>query len=131
MGYLNTTARVVAFLVAVSLLVPLLVGLAAELPTRRARSRTRRHGGYIKPRASAPAKDGGQPQQATATTARISSTSHRGPVSADAVAPPTQARPNRPIARSFSTAETATHGDTHGRTVPGCADSPNPNEDHV
>lgn len=68
-----------------------------RLPSRKADTRARRRGGYIKPPASASTKDGGQRTPATDITARISSYSGHGAVSEGTVIRMRLAPPSKPI----------------------------------
>jgi len=75
-------------------------------PTRR----RRRHGGYVKPRASAPTKDGGRRIRETGITVPISSSNQPGSAWVDAGYPPTLVPPNRLLVLSAYGSETGVPG---------------------
>jgi len=98
-----TPVELVAGLAAFALAVLLLCSvLPVWLELRRHNHRSRRRGGYLRPPASAPMRDGGQRTPGTGTTAPISSYSRPGlaSVARDILLPPLP--PSRPTAHTSS-----------------------------
>jgi len=92
-----TTALIIVAASAAALWFSLLAGYLylAMLPTRRARTRPSRRGGYVRPLVFEHTKDGGQRAPATATTVPISSSGLPGRAWVDAAHPQMLPPPNR------------------------------------
>ena len=98
-----TPVELVAGLAAFSLVVLLLCSvLPVWLELRRHNHRSRRRGGYLRPPASAPMRDGGQRTPGTGTTAPISSSSRPGLASAVTGYLPLRVHRSRPTAPTSS-----------------------------
>ena len=111
-----TPVELVAGLAAFSLLVLLLCSVLPVWLELRRPHRTRR-GGYLRPRASAPTKDGGQRRQGTGTSARTSSYSPPGRQSVVTGYLPLRVQRSKPIAPTSSGNATGVAGASGARAL--------------